>query len=100
MNLKYKTYKFYLVKFRNENIYIGRTTRDDINKIKYYTQAALPRALYYLLDKHKDIPKKNIIKEINLIEVWKISTNDIHELQAINLILKKRYNPAVNRIRF
>ena len=37
---------------------------------------------------------------MDLIEVWKISTNDIHELQAINLILKKRYNPAVNRIRF
>jgi len=100
MNLKYKKYKFFLVKFRNENIYIGRTTRDDINKIKYYAQAALPRPLNYLLSKYKDIPKKNIIKKMKLLEVWSVITNDIHELQAINLILKKRYNPAVNRIRF
>jgi len=96
----YRTYRFYLVKFRNQNIYIGRTTRDDINKIKYYAQAGLPRVILYLKDKYKDISKKNIIKEMDLTEVWTVTTNDNNELPGINLILYERYKPALRRVRF
>lgn len=100
MNYKYKTYIFYLVKFRNQNIYIGRTTKSDLNKVKYYARAALPRPLNYLKDKYINLSKKIIIKEMDLIPVWTVTTNDNNELPGINLILYERYKPALNRIRF
>jgi hypothetical protein len=68
--------------------------------VKYYARAALPRPLNYLKDKYKKLSKKNIIKEMDLTEVWTVTTNDNNELPGINLILYERYKPALRRVRF